>query len=212
MFTLLLAAIFAGSAFTANAQARIDSKAEAILTTMSKKYEDLKSYKATFNYATEGGKNSLKGDVTAKGEKFRLKVAGQEIFNDAKTMATYVKETNEVNLQDYDPAELGELNPTRIFTAYKKNYKYRFIKESKEGGQTYETIELAPTTSYSKIATVRIKVNKADKAIKSWDILMSDGQHVYYTITSFQTDVNVADSYFTFDAKKYPGVEVVDLR
>jgi len=127
-------------------------------------------------------------------------------------MATYVKETNEVNLQDYDPAELGELNPTRIFTAYKKNYKYRFIKESKEGGQTYETIELAPTTSYSKIATVRIKVNKADRAIKSWDILMSNGQHVMYTISSFQPDVSVAEGYFAFDAKKYPGVEVVDLR
>lgn len=206
-----MAAIFVGTTFTANAQAKIDSKAEAILTAMSKKYEDLKSYKATFNYATEGGKD-IKGDVTVKGEKFRLKVAGQEIFNDGKMMATYVKETNEVNLQDYDPAELGDLNPTQIFTAYKKNYKYRFLKESKEGGQTYETIELAPTSSYAKIAKVQIKVNKADKAIKSWDILMSDGQHVIYTITSFQPNVNVADSYFTFDTKKYPGVEVVDLR
>ncbi len=211
IFTLLLAAIFTGLAVPALAQAKIDSKAEAILTAMSKKYEDLKSYKANFDFATEGGKN-IKGDVTVKGEKFRLKVAGQEIFNDGKTMATFVKETNEVNLQDYDPAELGDLNPTQIFTAYKKNYKYRFLKESKEGGQTYETIELAPTSSYAKIAKVQIKVNKADKAIKSWDILMSDGQHVIYTITSFQPNVNVADSYFNFDAKKYPGVEVVDLR
>lgn len=206
-----MAAIFTGLAVPALAQAKIDSKAEAILTAMSKKYEDLKSYKANFDFATEGGKN-IKGDVTVKGEKFRLKVAGQEIFNDGKTMATFVKETNEVNLQDYDSAELGDLNPTQIFTAYKKNYKYRFLKESKEGGQTYETIELAPTSSYAKISKVQIKVNKADKAIKSWDILMSDGQHVIYTITSFQPNVNVADNYFTFDAKKYPGVEVVDLR
>ena len=211
IFALLLMAILTGLTFTANAQARIDSKAEVVLNAMSKKYEGLKSYRADFNYATEGGKN-IKGDVTVKGEKFRLKVAGQEIFNDGKTMATYVKETNEVNLQDYESAELGDLNPTQIFTAYKKNYKYRFLKESKEGGQTYETIELAPTSSYAKIAKVQIKVNKADKAIKSWDILMSNGQHVMYTITSFQPDVNVADSYFTFDTKKYPGVEVVDLR
>lgn len=209
---LLLTAIFAGLAVPVMAQAKIDSKAEAILTTMSKKYEDLKSYKATFDYATEGGKHNIQGDVAVKGEKFRLKLAGQEVFNNGKTMATYVKETNEVNLQDYDPAELGDLNPTQIFTAYKKGYKYRFIKESKEGGQTYETIELAPTSSYAKIAKVQIKVSKADKAIKSWDILTSDGQHVYYTITNFQPDVNLADSYFSFDAKKYPGVEVVDLR
>ena len=212
ILTLLLAAIFAGLTTPAAAQAIIDSKAEAILTTMSKKYENLKSYKATFNYATEGGKHNIPGDVTVKGEKFRLKLAGQEVFNDGKIMATYNPETKEVTLQDYNPAELGDLNPTQIFTAYKKNYKYRFIKESKEGGQTYETIELAPTSSYAKIATVLITVNKADKAIKSWDILTSGGQHVYYTITSFQPGLNVADSYFVFDAKKYPGVEVVDLR
>ncbi len=208
---LLLASILGLMTLPASAQAKIDSKAEAILTAMSKKYDDLKSYKASFTFATEGGRKD-KGDVTVKGDKFRLKMAGQEIFNDGKTMATYVKETNEVNLQDYDPAELGDLNPTQIFTAYKKNYKYRFIRESREGGQTYETIELAPTSNYAKISKVQIKVNKADKAIKSWDMLMSNGQHVIYTIDSFQPTVNVTDSYFAFDSKKYPGVEVVDLR
>jgi outer membrane lipoprotein-sorting protein len=186
-------------------------KAAAILDAMSTKYKDMKAYKADFNYSSEGGRD-LKGDVTVKGDKFRLKMAGQEVFNDGKTMATYVKETNEVNLQDYDPAELGDLNPTQIFTAYKKNYKSKFLKESKEGTQTYETLELVPTSSYAKIAKVQLKVNKQDKSIKSWRILMSNGQQVTYTITSFQPDVVIADSYFAFNTKQYPGVEVVDLR
>ncbi|MPR33562.1 LolA family protein [Salmonirosea aquatica] len=186
-------------------------KAAAILDAMSAKYKDMKTYQADFTYSSEGGRD-LKGEATVKGDKFRLKMAGQEIFNDGKTMATYVKETNEVNLQDYDPAELGDLNPTQIFTAYKKNYKSKFLKESKEGTQTYETVELAPTSSYAKIAKVQIKVNKQDKSIKSWRILMSNGQQVTYTINSFQPNVNVADSYFAFNAKQYPGVEVVDLR
>lgn len=187
------------------------TKAATILNAMSAKYKDMKTYKADFNYSSEGGLD-LKGEVTVKGDKFRLKMGGQEIFNDAKTMSTYVKETNEVNVQDYDPAELGDLNPTQIFTAYKKNYKAKFLKESKEGTQTYETIELAPTSNYAKIAKVQLKVNKQDKSIKSWRILMSNGQQVTYTITSFQPDVTVADSYFAFNAKQYPGVEVVDLR
>ena len=208
LMALLMVAIMT---VPAAAQATIDSRAEAILTTMSKKYEDLKSYKAAFSFATEGGRRA-KGDVTVKGDKFRLKMAGQEVFNDGKTMATYAKETNEVTLQDYDPAEIGDLNPTQIFTAYKKNHKYRFLKESKEGGQTYETVELVPTSNYDKYAKVQIKVNKADKSIKNWDILMSNGQHVMYAIDSFQPNVSVPDSHFAFDAKKYPGVEVVDLR
>lgn len=195
----------------APAVAQNDTKATAILDAMRDKYKHMKAYKATFTYSSEGGRD-LRGEATVKGDKFRLKMGGQEIFNDAKTMATYVKETNEVNLQDYDPAELGDLNPTQIFTAYKKNYRPKFLKESKEGGQTYETLELAPTSSYAKIAKVQLKVNKQDKSLKSWRILMSNGQQVTYTITSFQPDVNVADSYFVFNAGQYPGVEVVDLR
>ncbi|WP_373511238.1 outer membrane lipoprotein carrier protein LolA [Persicitalea sp.] len=206
-FTLILAILFTGT----SSFSQTDSKAAGILEAMSKNYEDLKSYKATFTFASEGGRDA-KGEVTVKGDKFRLKMSGQEVFNDGKIMATYAPETKEVTLQDYDPAELGDLNPTQIFTAYKKNYKYKFLKESKEGGQTYETIELAPTTSYAKIAKVQIKVDKKDKSIKKWRILMSNGQLVTYTIDKFQPDVNVADSYFAFDAKQYPGVEVVDLR
>ena len=208
IFTTVLTAFVIALFTPASAQT---DKAAAILDAMSTKYKGMKSYKADFNYSSEGGLD-LKGEVTVKGDKFRLKMNGQEIYNDAKTMATYVKETNEVNLQEYDPAELGDLNPTQIFTAYKKNYKSKFLKESKEGGQTYETIELAPTSSYAKIAKVQLKVNKQDKSIKSWRILMSNGQQVTYTITSFQPDVTVADSYFAFNAKQYPGVEVVDLR
>lgn len=208
IFVTLVAAFLASTMVPAEAQT---TRAAAILDAMSAKYKGMKTYKADFNYSSEGGLD-LKGEVTVKGDKFRLKMGGQEIFNDAKTMSTYVKETNEVNVQEYDPAELGDLNPTQIFTAYKKNYKSKFLKESKEGGQTYETIELAPTSSYAKIAKVQLKVNKQDKSIKSWRILMSNGQQVTYTITSFQPDVAVADSYFAFNAKQYPGVEVVDLR
>ena len=207
IFTTLVAVFMIGT-LSARAQT---NKATSILDAMSAKYKGMKTYKADFNFSSEGGRD-LKGEVTVKGDKFRLKMGGQEIFNDAKTMSTYVKETNEVNVQDYDPAELGDLNPTQIFTAYKKNYKSKFLKESKEGNQTYETIELAPTSSYAKFSKVQLKINKSDKSLKSWRILMSNGQQVTYTITSFQPDVTVADSYFAFNAKQYPGVEVVDLR
>lgn len=157
---VLAAALFVSMASPVLAQN--DKKAAAILDAMSNKYKNLKSYKAAFTYNPEGGR-AMKGDATVKGERFRLKLAGQEIFNDGKIMATYIKETNEVNIQDYDPAEIGDLNPTQIYTAYKKGYKYSFVKESKEGGQTYETVQLVPTTQYSKVAKVLIKVNKADK-------------------------------------------------
>ncbi|WP_031530707.1 LolA family protein [Dyadobacter crusticola] len=198
-------------AVSSAAFAQGDKKSSAILEAMSNKYQKIKSFKAAFTYSPEGGK-PLKGEATVKGTKFRLKMAGQEIFNDGKLMATYIKETNEVNLQDFDPTAGGDLDPTRIYSAYKKGFKYAFLKEKKEGAKSLEVVELTSTNKNSQVDKVQIEVNKADKSINSWKIFQKNGQQVTYKVDQFQPDVNVADTYFTFNAKQYPGVEVVDLR
>ncbi|MCE6992253.1 outer membrane lipoprotein carrier protein LolA [Dyadobacter sp. CY323] len=196
---------------TSAVHAQGDKKSSAILDAMSNRYQKIKSFKATFTYTPKGEK-PLKGEATVKGLKFRLKMAGQEIFNDGKLMATYIKETNEVNLQDFDPTSSGDLDPTRIYSAYKKGFKYAFLKEKKEGAKLLEVVELTSTNKNSQVDKVQIEVNKADKSINSWKIFQKNGQEVTYTVEQFQPDVTVADSYFAFNSKQYPGVEVVDLR
>jgi outer membrane lipoprotein-sorting protein len=209
LLTILTFFIGVVSAFDASAQG--DKKSTAILDAMSAKYQKIKSFKAVFTYTPEGGK-ALKGDVTVKGTKFRLKMAGQEIFNDGKVMSTFIKETNEVNLQDFDPTATGELDPTKIYSAYKKGYKYAFVDEKKVGDKVLETVELTPTNKNSQVSKVQIQVNKADKSISSWKIFQKNGDNVTYKVEQFQPDVNVADAFFVFNSKQYPGVEVVDLR
>ena len=205
--------VFTALSFTVSntAQAQGDKKSTAILDAMSSKYQKIKSFKALFTYTPDGGK-PLKGDVTAKGTKFRLKMAGQEIYNDGKLMATYIKETNEVNLQDFDPTATGDLDPTKIYSAYKKGFKYTFLEEKKEGTQMFDVVELTPTTKNSQVSKVQIQVNKTDKSISNWKIFQKNGDKVTYKVDQFQPDVTVADNFFTFNAKQYPGVEVVDLR
>jgi outer membrane lipoprotein-sorting protein len=188
-----------------------DKRSSAILEAMSKKYQQINSFKATFTYTPKGEK-PLKGEATVKGTKFRLKMAGQEIFNDGKLMATYIKETNEVNYQDPDPTAGGDLDPIKIYSAYKKGFKYVFLKEKKEGTKALEVVELTSTNKGSQVDKVEIEVNKADKSINSWKIFQKNGQEVVYKVEQFQSDVNVADSYFAFNSKQYPGVEIVDLR
>ncbi len=181
---------------------------------MCNKYKSLKSYQAAFTYASvgAGANESYKGDLTVKNEKFRLVLGGQEVFTDGKTMSTYIKESNEVNVQDYDRNETSELNPTQIYTIYKRGFDYRFLKEQKQGGRTLEVIELKPNREKSPIASIHISVDKADKSVRNWLIINKDGKRTTYTITKFTPNVNVPDSYFVFDKGKYPGVEVVDLR
>jgi outer membrane lipoprotein carrier protein len=200
--------------FCANTFAQ-DKKAEAILDAMSKKYKATQSYNANFSYGVENATNKvvkfLTGNVTVKGNKFKLKTAGQEIFNNGKEMFTFVKETNEVNITD--PADSDEdFSPTKIYNIYKKGYKYQFKEEKKEAGQTYETVELTPSTAKNNVAKIQITVNKQDKSIKNWKVWDKAGKKTLFRIDKFVPNVSATDASFIFDKKNYPGVEVIDLR
>lgn len=196
---------------TPNQAANSKAKAGIILDAMSKKYAAIPSFNAKFTYSTEGTKESYKGDVTVKNKKFRLKLAGQEIYNNGVTISTFIKETNEVNVSNFDPAEEG-INPAKIYTIYKKGYKYTFIEEQKAGANIYEVVELTPEKASSQIAKLRITVDKKDKTVKSWKITTKDGKKQNFKIDKFVVLKGLADSHFNFDKSKNPGVEVIDLR
>lgn len=210
IFGMLVAMLLTVAWHNSKAQ---DPKAGAILDAMSKKYKAMTSFQAVFTYTAESGnvKESLKGDVTVKGPKFRLKLAGQEVFNNGQTISTYIKETNEVNISNYDPAD-NDLNPSRIYTIYKKGYKYLFVEEMKEGTKVYEVVELTPENKASQVKSVRISVDKKDKSVKSWRITNKDGKRTTYKMDKFTPNAKISDAYFVFDKGKYPGVEVIDLR
>ena len=194
--------------------AQNDKRATAILDGMSNKYKTMTSFKVAFTYTNEGQgtKESLKGDATVKGTKFRLKMAGQEIFNDGKVMTTYIKESNEATVNNYDPKDIGDIDPTKIYTIYKKGYKYMFIEEVTESGRVYEVVELSPEKKDSKVAKVQIKVDKKDKSVKSWKVTQRSGQRLVFRVDKFTPNVKVEDKFFAFDATQYKGVEVIDLR
>ncbi|WP_028523041.1 LolA family protein [Runella limosa] len=205
----LVAMALLGSLF---ANAQNDKRAATILDAMSNKYKTMTSFKVAFTYINEGTKETLKGDATVKGTKFRLKMAGQEIFNDGKIMTTYIKESNEATVNNYDPKEAGDIDPTKVYTIYKKGYKYTFLEEVTEAGKVYEVVELTPDKKDSKVAKLHIKVDKKDKSVKSWKIFQRSGQRLGFKVDSFVPNVKVDDKSFAFDASKYKGVEVIDLR
>lgn len=188
-----------------------DSKAGAIIDAMQKKYKTMKSFGASFTYGVDGSSQVLQGNITVKGSKYRLKTGGQEIFNNGKEVATYIKETNEVNISDYEPSE-NDLNPAKVYTFDKKGFRYVFVQEVTEGGESYEVIELSPEKKGTQVSKVKIKLNKKDKSVKSWVITDKNGKRQTFKVNKFTPNVAVDDKYFAFDKSKYPGVEVNDLR
>ncbi len=182
------------------------SKAISLVDGMQKKYKSMGAFSANFSYQTEGG-GAMNGSITVKGTKFRLKTSGQEIFNNGKEVATYIKEINEVNISSFDPAD-GDLNPAKIYTFDKKSYKFALLGES--GG--IATVEMTPANKAVQVKNVTLKINVADHTVKSWTIINKAGKKQSFSVTKLNPKAGVDDAYFTFNKKAFPGVEVNDLR
>ena len=195
-------------------QTNQDPKAKAILDELGRKTKAYTSIKADFTVVIQSRDkskqpDSQKGSLVLKGSNYNLTLKGQEIISDGKNSWTYLKDNNEVQVNEVDPKDNENVSPTTIFTIYEKGYKYQFVSES---GST-QVINLYPINpEKKKFHTIKLEIDKVKKQLSSFTVLMKDGSSMVYSINSFVTNQEVAASLFTFDAKKHPGVEVVDLR
>lgn len=195
--------------------AQVDKKAKDILSGVSSKYRSYKSMKADFSYTLENPTAKIKetqsGSIILSGVKYRLAIAGQEVICDGKTSWTYMKEAKEVQVNTVDPAE-GGIKPNEIFTMYEKGFLYKFVDEKKVGGKIQQNIELTPTDKSKNFFKIKLTVDKSSKQIVKSVIFEKTGNRYTYAIKEFTPNFAVNAGTFMFDAKKYPGVEVVDLR
>jgi outer membrane lipoprotein carrier protein len=195
--------------------AQYDAKALEILEAMSVRYKAYSSFEANITSSmvneTEGIKEEFKGKITVKGDKFRLAMDDQEIINNGTTVWTYLPAAKEVNIDNYDP-DSDEINPSKIYELYKKGFKYLYMEDATENGVLCEVIDLTPEKKDAQYFKIRMNIGKKDRSIQSWTMFDRSGNKYKYTINKFTPNVSVADSFFTFDPKKYPGVEIIDLR
>ena len=55
-------------------------------------------------------------------------------------------------------------------------------------------------------------IDKNTLQIVNTKLFMKDGTQHQIEFSNFQTNIDIADNEFIFDQKKYPGVEVNDMR
>jgi outer membrane lipoprotein carrier protein len=209
----LLAAILL--VFVKFAFGQYDPKALETLDAMSKKYKAIPAFEANISYTltneVEKINEEFKGKITVKGDKFKLVLPEQEVINNGTTLWTYLPEAKEVNIDNYDPNS-DDINPSKIYDLYKKNFKYMYLQDKTEGGALCEEIDLVPEKKDAQFFKIKMFINKKDKSIQSWTMYDKGGNRYKYTLTKFNENANISDATFTFDPKKYPGVEIIDLR
>lgn len=188
-----------------------DQKAATLLNEVSTKTKAYKSVKADFSYkminAKAGINEEKTGTLLLSGDKYKMTASGQTVICDGKTIWTYIKESNEVQINTLENKD-DALTPSKLLTSYNTNYKSKIVKSD---DPTVEAIELIPNTTKNFTKAI-LGIDKAKKQIKSFTLYDKGGNTFIYKIKTFVTDTPVTPGDFTFDEKKFPNVEVIDMR
>jgi outer membrane lipoprotein carrier protein len=189
-----------------------DPEAKKILDAVSAKFKSYKSVTAKFSLKIENASNKVignkSGTVYMKGSQYRVSITGQEIFCDGSNVWTVDKAAKEVTINKLDPSN-NTITPQKLFTNfYDKDFLYKLNGEVKG----IQEIELTPIDKSKPFHKVVVYVNKATQTISSTKVFENAGNRFTYTVSGMNTSAAVPDNMFVFDQKKYPGIEVVDLR
>jgi outer membrane lipoprotein-sorting protein len=193
-----------------------DPDAKKILDAVSAKFKSFKSVQAKFllNIESAAGKSlgTKTGTLFMKSSKYRISVTGQEIYSDGINVSTYEKGANEITITKFDPSA-NTLTPQKLFTNfYDKDFLYKLNGDKVINGKKLIEIELTPTDKSKPFFKVLLYIDKAISAISSAKIFEKAGNKYTYAVSGMNTTTVLNDAQFVLDPKKYPGVEVVDLR
>ena len=217
ILTIIVLLAFASNGFAQTKPAVTnDPEAKKVLDAVSAKFKTFKTVKGNFTLEVKDANGKVqgtkKGTVYMKGTKYRVSITGQEIFCDGKNVWTYDKGANEVQVSAFDQSG-SMITPQKLFTNfYDKDFLYKLNDEKKVCTKVYQEVELTPVDKSKPFFKVVLGVDKASKMIMSTQIFEKNGNRYTYSMSNVSTNAAISDDTFAFDAKKYPGVEVVDLR
>ncbi len=198
----LLAAL---SSIFATAQS---SKAKAVLDKTAATIRSAGDIKAEFSAASSAG--SMNGTLYIHKSMLHLQSSNVKCWYDGKTLWTYRKNTNEVNITIPTQAEKQSLNPYFFINIYKKGYTYTMKDANVRGKACYE-VTLNANAKSNKLEKMVVYIDKkTNYPLKV--CLQRKGKSTNIDILQCRTKQKFNEATFKFKANDYPGVEVIDLR
>ena len=187
------------------------NNAEKIIRVMVDPMRSHKNVEMVFNYQiSPDGKTlgeSEKGHAWLQGEAYKIEMTDQQTISDGKTIWSYLIDDEEVMVSN--ASEGTDNTPLKLLTSLDESYVATLSGIDAKG---IATIELANPKGQYKRVTLKINTKKSRPNIDSADIYIEDGSKVVVTIKEMKFDQELDDKFFTFDAKKHPKVDVIDMR
>ena len=185
------------------------NNAEELIHILVNQIRNHKNVEMVFDYQlSPDGKvlgDSEKGHAWLQDEAYKIEMADQQTFSDGMTIWSYLVDDEEVMVSN--AADGTDNTPLKLLTSLDESYVASLTSIDAKG---IASIELANPKGQYKRVTLKLDTKKNE--LKSADIYMEDGSKIVVTVKEMKYDQNLDDKFFTFDAKKHPNVDVIDMR
>lgn len=154
-------------------------------------------------------RDTTAGTVIISKNSYRLDLPDNIVWFDGETSWSYLPAEKEVTITVPDKNDKSfQGKPSLIFTMYKKGYKSRLIEER---GDSY-LIDLYPEDINSDLIRVRLHISKPSLNLLSFEYKQRDGMTLFILIKEYSLKQVPDAGMFTFQAGKYKGVDIIDMR
>lgn len=190
--------------------------AKDILDKLASHSKSCKTMQGKFEYTLENKaanvyENSI-GNFLIKGDKYFVDILGTETYYDGKLLYSFIKDVEEVSIQEPEGNDEDFLKPSNLFTIYQKGYTYKYVGKIIEEGRNIHVIDLLPKEDNKNYKKLVVKIYTKTNELFSMKSVGKSGDDVEIRITSMKENVPADDSRFTFDESAHPNVEIIDMR
>lgn len=193
--------------------AQTDTNAKNIL---DKTVEKIKSYPAVeivFDMAMENKAENIhesyEGKAYMKEKMYKIEIMDQINYFDGETIYTYMPDAEEVTVKLPDEDQESFLNPTILFDIHNQKFNQKLVEN--KNGIAY--IELTPKAPHKQIKKIGVWIDTTKNTVQKVISYGKDGNDIIITIKSLKKPEQELDiTFFRFDTKAHPDVEINDLR
>ncbi|MFY0594326.1 LolA family protein [Roseivirga sp.] len=189
-------------------------EAKSILDKMSETYKAMPGYEIAFVQKVISESEvieRLSGSAAVAKEKFVLKFQDQHIYCNGPVLWTYLVETQELTISNFEPEE-GAINPAKIYDIYKEGFNFEYKRLDEVNGEPVHVIELISTDEDADYPKISMYIGQKDSYLKGWDLIDYDGVISAFEVSSFKPNQNYDAKFFEFDEKANPVQHKEDLR
>ncbi|MCM1163466.1 MAG: outer-membrane lipoprotein carrier protein LolA [Muribaculaceae bacterium] len=159
-------------------------------------------------YTMTADGRKTRGLLTIAGNRFTVSSPGMASWYDGKTQWTYSDQMGEVNVVTPTADELQQINPLAIISSLASDFTLSSVKAPKG----YTTVSMKAKSTSKDLRDATVTFSDATSLPTQIRGILAGGHRIEIEINSITPGGVLPDSYFRFDPKKYPGVQVVDLR